>query len=173
VRGCVAWLPMHFDMGSVPAWVAAGISAIFGIQSWWSSRRSKEAREAADDQAKRATEAAENAVAAQGQIAAETKRLADATQRQWDAEENPWRIERDDKGDRLRNLTATTKYHVGLRGGPVRVDGRNSFQEIAGNGSPEVDLVEPWRVLADKTVIVSWYPTKERAGEPKQQRIQL
>ena len=161
-------------MGSVPAWFAAGISAIFGIQSWWSSRRSKEAREAADAQAERATEAAENAVAAQGKIAAETKRLADATQRQGDAaEENPWRIERDDKGDRLRNLTATTKYHVVLRGGPVQVDGRKSFHEIAGNDSPEVDLLEPWRVLADKTVIVSWYPAKELAGEPKQQRIQL
>jgi hypothetical protein len=168
-------------MSSVPAWVAAGISAIFGIQSWWSSRRSKEAREAADKQAEqateaaeRATEAAENAVAAQGHIAAETKRLADATERQWDAaEENPWRIERDDKGDHLRNLTATTKYHVHLRGGPVRVDGRRMFYEIAGNDSPEVDLLEAWRVLADKTVIVSWYPTKEKAGEPKQQRIQL
>lgn len=61
------------------------------------------------------------------------------------------RIERDDEGDRLRNLTATTKYHVGLRGVPVRVDGRNSFHEIAGNDSSEVDLLEPWRVLADKS----------------------
>jgi hypothetical protein len=167
-------MPVHFDMGSVPAWVAAGVSAIFGIQSWRSSRRSKEAREAADKQAERATEAAENAVAARGQIAAETKRLADATERQWDAaEESPWLIERDDKGDRLRNLTATAKYHVHLRGGPVRVDGRRMFYEIDGNDSPEVDLLEPWRVLADKTVIVSWYPTKEQAGEPKQQQIQL
>jgi hypothetical protein len=166
-------------MGSVPAWVAAvaaGISVIFGIQSWRSSRRSEQAREAADLQAERATEAAENAVAAQGQMAAETKRLADATQRQWDAaEENPWRIERDKDArvDRLRNLTATTKYHVRVHGDPVRVDGRSFFHEIAGNDAPEVDLVEPWRVLVNKSVTVSWYPTKEQAGKPKQQQIRL
>jgi len=40
--------------------------------------------------------------------------------------------------------------------------------------------LEPWRVLkdktvvvSDKTVVVSWYPTKEGDDEPKEQRIQL
>jgi hypothetical protein len=47
------------------------------------------------------------------------------------------------------------------------------FYEIDGNDSPEVDLLEPWRVLADKTVIVSWYPTNVQAGEPKRQRVRL
>jgi len=170
---------MHFDLGIVSAWVAAGISAIFAIQSWRSSRRSREAREAADQQAQRATEAAEKAVAAQGEIAAETKRVADATEQKSDAaesdasEESPWQIERDVKGDRLRNLSATTKYHVHLRGGPVRLDRQNFFYEIAGNNSAVVNLLEPWRVLADKTVIVSWHQTNETTGEPKQQRIQL
>jgi hypothetical protein len=27
-----------------------------------------------------------------------------------------------------------------------------------------------WRKLANKTVIVSWYSTKEQAGEPKRQQ---
>jgi len=176
---------MHFDLGSVPAWVAAGISAIFGIQSWLSSRRSKQAGDAAGRQAERACEAAEKAVAAQGEIAAETKRVAElsrtdpdanrhATERNWEAvEENPWQIVRDDEGDRLCNLTATTKYHVRLRGGPARLDGQNFFYEIAGNDSAQVDLLEPWRILADKTVIVSWHSTNATTGEPKQQRIHL
>jgi hypothetical protein len=161
----------------VPAWLGVIFAAVFSIQSWRSSPRSKAAEVAAKAQAKVATGAAEKAVAAQEQIAAATNRLADATDRQWDAaEENPWRIERGDKDgfDRLHNLTATTKYHVRLLGDPVRVGGqRTSFREIAGNDSPRIDLVEPWRVLVNKTVTVSWYPTKEQAGEPKRQRIQL
>ena len=104
--------------GEVPAWAAVFLSALFGYLSWRSSRRSKDAELDAKGQADRATKAAEDAVAAQDKLAAATERLADATERQWDAaEENPWRIERDDKGDRLRNVTATTKYHVHLRGG--------------------------------------------------------
>jgi len=85
---------------------------------------SEEAEAAADLQAERATKAAEDAVAAQGQIATETKRLADATERKWEAaDENPWQIDRDGGVDRLRNLTATTKYQVRLRGGLVRLMG--------------------------------------------------
>ncbi|MBO0863840.1 MAG: hypothetical protein J2P16_02060 [Mycobacterium sp.] len=169
---------VHFDMGSVLAWVAAGISAIFGVQSYWSSRRAKQAQAAAELQAERATKAAEDAVAAQGQIAAAAERPADATEQQRDAaaEENPWRIERDKGVDRLLNLTATTKYHVRLSGEPVRIDGTRFFYAIAGNDSPRVDLLEPWRVLADRTVTVSWYPTKElaeQAGESKRQQIRL
>jgi hypothetical protein len=156
-----------------PAWVAAGVSAIFGIQSWWSSWPSNQAREAADQQAKRATKAAENAVAAQDQIAAEAKRLADATERKRMPPRRTPGESRGTRTDRLRKLTATTKYNVRLRGDPVRVDGRSFFYEIAGNDSPDVDLMEPWRVLVNMTVTVSWYPRKEKVGEPNRQQIQL
>ena len=58
-------------------WASAVVAAIFGAQSWWSSRRSKSAEAEAKEQADRATRAAEDAAAARRQTAQETKRLAD------------------------------------------------------------------------------------------------
>lgn len=164
-------------MGNVPAWVAAGVAAVFGIQSWRSSSRAKTAATNAGEEAKRATKAAEKAVTAQQEIAVETRRLADAKERQEQAAEDaPWRIQREqgnERHGRLHNLTATPKYSVRLSGQPIPAGERNSFDVIDGNDSPQIDLMEPWRATVDWTVTVSWYPTKEQVGEPKRQRIRL
>jgi biopolymer transport protein ExbB/TolQ len=91
----VHWL----QWGSVPAWVAAGISIWQARQARKASRRSKKAE-------LEAKQHAENALAAQQQIAEETKRLAGSIERQTHlgeqeaaaAEHAPWQIEQRKRG---------------------------------------------------------------------------
>jgi hypothetical protein len=68
------WLAVHWG-DVVPAWLAVIFAAMFGFQSWRSSRRSKAAEDAAKKQADGATDAAEEAVAAQKQIAGRNKEI--------------------------------------------------------------------------------------------------
>ena len=115
------WLSLHWG-DVVPAWLAVLVAAFFGYLSWRASRRSKDAEKAAKMQADRATTAAEDAVRAQKEIAGETRRIADAMQESSDAaEQKPWGIVKGSHDrHRLVNTTATPKYHVSLRGNPVR-----------------------------------------------------
>ena len=163
--------------GDVPAWVAAAVAVIFGVQSWWSSRRSRKAEAAAKDQADRATAAAEKAAAAEAETAQATTRVADVVeQRVTGAERKPWRIEKGGRGEfdyYLVNLTATPKYDVTLSGEPVRhAGGDDHFSEIDGDGRVSIDVVTFAQTL-DYTITISWYPTEDRTGTVLTQRTEL
>jgi hypothetical protein len=167
------WLSLHWG-DVVPVWVAVLVAAFFGYLSWRASRRSKDAENAAKMQADRATTAAENAVCAQKEIAEETRRIADAIQESSDAaEQKPWRIV---KGlhdrHRLVNTTATAKYHVSLRGNPVRVDERNRFGVFDGNGAHTIYLLEAWRTLPNWTITVSWHVTQDQSSPARRQEVE-
>jgi hypothetical protein len=167
------WLSLHRG-DVVPAWLAVLVAAFFGCLSWRASRRSKDAENAAKKQADRATTAAEDAVRAQQEIAGETRRMADTMQERSNAaEQKPWRIVKGSSGvHRLINTTATPKYHVSLRGNPVRAGESNRFGAFDGNSERAIFLLESWRTLPSWTVTVSWHITQDQSSPALRQEIE-
>jgi hypothetical protein len=167
------WLSLHWG-DVVPAWLAVLVAAFFGYLSWRASRRSKDAANAAKVQADRATTAAEDAIRAQQEIAGETRRIADTMQESSNAaEQKPWRIVKGSSGGhRLINTTATPKYHVSLRGSPVRVDERNRFRVVDGNSARTIFLLEHWWTLPSWTITVSWHVTQDQSSPALRQEIE-
>jgi hypothetical protein len=157
--------------------VAAVVATIFGMLSWWSSRRSKAAEKEARSQADRATAAAEKAATAQQQTAEETKRVADVVvNRASAAELKPWRIEKGVRGEfdyYLVNLTTTPKYDVTLSGEPVsNAGGQEHFAEIDGHARVSIDMLTFWQTL-DYTITIKWYPTEDCRGSALTQATEL
>jgi nicotinamidase-related amidase len=112
--------------GTAPAWVAAGLSFIFGLQSWLSSRNSKAERVEAAKQAER-TERAVQAAERQAHAAERVVALHEAhEQRQAErieaAEERPWELLPIPGDDNcwLHNTTEAAKYAVQVEGIDVR-----------------------------------------------------
>ena len=183
------WLSLHW--GDVPAWLAVIVAAVFGWQSWRSSRRSAAAEREARQQADRATKAAEDAAAAADRSAAAEERSATAhetqaqlAQDQADAAERfPWNVTRPGGQDfRLVNLTNTRKYDVDVTGEPVRgkhagvfrpgAGGGNYFDVVDGRETKELDLFVALQTV-DRSVTVSWRPIADYTGDPWTQRIGL
>lgn len=157
------------DWGSVPAWVAAGISTFFGSVSWWSSRKSKKSQAEADRQARRATKAAEDAAEAGTRSANAAERAATVLEEQHrsalarvDAAESvPWRLtHRTGAKWELWNETGTPKYRITISGPGVsskrnpgvieRIDGRSSFEfwgSTHWGADPRVEAT--WHLRAD------------------------
>jgi hypothetical protein len=121
------------QLGTVPAWIAAALSFIFGLQSWLSSRKSKAEREEAVRQAERAERAVEaaqrQAHAAERVVALQEAHDQQQIERAEAAEERPFElvpIPGDDNGW-LHNTTEAPKYGVQVAGihvrsAPKRVD---------------------------------------------------
>jgi hypothetical protein len=174
--------------------LAVILAAIFGVQAWRSSRRSKTAEresQTARDDAKRQAEAAGAAARAAEEAAAAAGRSADAAERSATAHETqtqlmqdqadaaqqkPWDIERHGgMGFRLRNLTRTPKYDVEVTGEPTgrnpnvfRPGGgrhENSFEMVDGAETVELDLFVAMQTQ-DRWVTVSWRPTPDHTGAP-------
>jgi hypothetical protein len=154
--------------GTVPAWVAAAISVIFGIQSWRSSRKSKTEREEATRQAERAeraVSAAETAASAAERSAGALETQASIASEQVAAEElKPWVLEPVLGSDNtiLRNRTATVKYGVRMEGTAVRV---SDIGTVDGYGAVEVDTLRRiWN--RDRRVTVTWYWREDKSDTP-------
>lgn len=162
------------DFGDIPTWVAAGLSAVFGILAWRSSSRAKNAEAAARDQATRALQAAEEAAAAGKRSADAAERSASALENQHrlavqqaDAAEGvPWEIRyRTGSKWELWNVTETVKFSVTISGsgvmrGPTthaRIDGHSS-EEFWGNTSWQRD---------GKKVQVTWHRRDDLKDEPR------
>lgn len=190
------WLSLHWG-DVLPTWLGVILAAVFGWQSWCSSRRSaaaegrsREAEEEAREQADRATKAAEDAVAAAERSAAAEERSATAqetqarlAQDQATADEQaPWRVTRHGQMDfRLVNRTKTRKYEVVVNGEPARTppgvfrpgSGRaNQFAVVDGSDTVELDLFVAMQTR-DRSVTVSWRPTPDHTGDPWTQRCGL
>jgi hypothetical protein len=200
VHAFVHWLSLHWG-DVVPAWLAVIVAALFGLQSWCSSRRSaaaergsKTAEGAAKslvERADRATTAAESAAAAADRSAAAAERWATAHEAQTAllqeaagaAERAPWRVDRRGGQDfRLVNLTTTRKYDVTVTGEPVRGSASATFRPGGGRGirfgvvdgreTKELDLFVALQTQ-DRSVTVSWRPTTDYTGDPWTQRCGL
>jgi hypothetical protein len=165
--------------GTVPAWVAATISVIFGIQSWRSSRKSKAEREEAARQA----QSAERAVSAAEDLVGEARRFAEAGERSASAQEaqarlaaekveaaegSPWILEAIPGRDNclLRNNTRTPKYHVNASGPAVHPGagvGGSTIREVEGGDAVEIYVLRAGQL--DDRINVSWHRDKNRSGE--------
>jgi ATPase subunit of ABC transporter with duplicated ATPase domains len=163
--------------GTVPAWVAAAISVIFGIQSWRSSRKSKTERDQATMQAQKA----ERAVSAVENLANEAQRSAEAAERSATAHEaqasiaseqvaaeelKPWEFEPVRNSDKniLRNKTATPKYGVRIKGPAVAAQ-ESHIGTVDGYGTAEFHtLLRIWG--HDPGVTVTWYWLKDQSDPP-------
>lgn len=190
VHSLLHWLSQHWG-DVVPAWLAVLVAALFGVQSWRSSRRSEIAKVAAQAAESKATQAATAAAAAAARSADAAERLAtaqeahlvllqDAAEAQ---EQSPWRIHRvgDSMDFRLINRTNTRKYAVVVTGEPtVRPPdvfipgggGDNSFDVVDGNQTVRLGLFVSMQT-ADRSVMVNWNPTPDHNGEAWTQRIEL
>ena len=188
------WVHSHWHLvhwGDASAYIGIVVTAVFGFLAWRSSRRSKAAEHEARNQADRATEAAEDAAAAADRSAAAAERSAAAheahTALLQDAAEQverfPWDIKRqgDSMDFRLVNLTNTRKYEVVVTGEPAGRPagvfrpgggGGNRFDVVDGRQRVELDLFVALQTV-DRTVTVSWRPTRDHTGEPWTQRIDL
>jgi hypothetical protein len=197
VHALLHWLSLHWG-DVMPAWLAVIVAAVFGWQSWRSSRRSaaaeresraaeREARQQADPAitaAGNAADAADRSLAAPERSATTHETQAQLAQDQADAAERfPWRIERRVGQDfRLINLTSTRKYDVGVTGEPVRGKGSgvfragggrgNRFDVVDGRETVELDLFIAMQTV-DRSVTVSWRPTPDHTGDSWTQRIGL
>lgn len=190
VDSLLHWLSQHWG-DVVPTWLAVILAAVFGVQSWRSSRQSRSARDAAqaaearaEAQVERAIKAAEDAAAAADRSAtaqeAHTALLQDAA----DGEERfPWRIDRMGKSMdfRLVNMTKTRKYRVIVTGEPTGQPagvfrpgggGDNCFDAVDGRETVELDLFVAMQTV-DRSVTVCWHPTPDHTGEAWTQRIGL
>ena len=189
------WLSVHWG-DVVPAWLAVIVAAIFGVQAWRSSRRSKAAereaklaRDAAKAQADLATKAAQDAAAAATRSADAAERSATAHETQAQlmqdeataAEQAPWRIENHGGMDyRLRNCTNTRKHDVAVTGEPAARPpgvfrmggGDNQFDVVDGREIKPLDLLVHLNTQ-DRSVTVSWRPTTDHTGDPWTQHISL
>lgn len=190
VHSLLDWLSQHWG-DVVPAWLAVLVAALFGVQSWRSSRRSETAKAAAQAAESKATTAAVDASAAAERSANAAERLAtaeeahivllqDAAEAQ---ERSPWRIDRVGKSMdfRLTNRTNTRKYAVVVTGEPtVRPPdvfipgggGGNSFDVVDGNQTVRLGLFVSMQTV-DLSVTVNWHPTPDHNGEAWTQRIEL
>jgi len=190
VDSLLHWLSQHWG-DVLPAWLAVVVAALFGVQSWRSSRRSETAKAAAQAAESRATKAAEAASAAAARSADAAERLATAQeahivllQDAADAEDrNPWRIDRTGNAMdfRLTNGTRTRKYAVVVTGEPtVRPPdvfipgggGYNRFDVVDGQQAVRLGLFVSMQT-ADRTVTVNWHPTPDHSGDAWTQRIGL
>jgi hypothetical protein len=159
--------------GAVPAWVAAGLSLVFGVLSWRSSRKSKEERDEANRQADRAERAA--GAAERQADAAERSAAAVEAQQQREAEEteaaeaDPWQLDPipNDPDCYLINTTTTTKYNVTVTGSTVH-NGPAQFDRIGPGKREEVSIMRIWP--ADETVEVTWHRRQELAAPPQSLR---
>src|ERR1700736_596690 len=134
------------DWGSVPAWVAAGMSALFGVLLWRSSTKSKKAQ-AESRQAKQAVRAARDAADAESRTAAALERTADihtAQERraaeEFEAEkESPWDLLPISGDDYcvLVNRTGRPKYHVHIGGSAVPPPGVRVHESRPGKSRGE------------------------------------
>lgn len=162
--------------GNVPAWVAAGISLIFGITSWRSSRKSSAERDEARRQAERAERAAgaaerEAGAAERSAAVAEARERRETAQTE-DAEADPWELEPIPGVDSyyLINTTTTAKYAVTVEGArvhdsPVKID-------IIGPGR-RVDLVVmPFGQLGS-SVEISWYQRQDRSDWLRTRKVSI
>jgi hypothetical protein len=154
----------------MPAWVAAAISVIFGIQSWRSSRKSKTERQEATRQAgraERAVSAAETAASAAERSAAALETQASIASEQVAAEElKPWEFEPVRSSDKniLRNKTATPKYGVRIRGQAV-APSESDIGTVDGYGTAEFHtLLRIWG--HDPGVTVTWHRLKDLSDPP-------
>ncbi|MBO0883007.1 MAG: hypothetical protein J2P17_22265 [Mycobacterium sp.] len=150
--------------GTVPAWVAAGLSLVFGILSWRSSRKSRAERDDATRQAERAerfANSAERQAAAVERFAA----AAEAQQRREieeaeEAEADPWQLEPipGASGCYLINMAKTTMYDITVSGlkihdSPARFDrigpGQREELSIMRFGHPDDSVEVTWRRRQD------------------------
>jgi hypothetical protein len=156
----------------VPAWVAAGLSFIFGLQSWRSSRKSKAARDEAvrqADRAERAVAAAERQVHAAERVAAlqethdqqQIERAEAAEERRCElvsipGDDNCW----------LHNKTETPKYGVQVAGIHVRW-GPKRFEVIEGGWKQVIDIGRfgHHRPGRDHRVNITWH-RKQDLSDP-------
>jgi hypothetical protein len=146
--------------GTVPAWVAAGLSLIFGFLSWRSSRKSKSERDEAKshaDRSERAAGAAERQAAAAERSAgiaeAHERRKAEETEL---AEADPWLLESIPGAPNcyLINRTKTPKYGVTVAG--LKIHNPPARFDVIGPGKREelsiMRLMHP-----DDSVEVTWH----------------
>jgi hypothetical protein len=156
--------------GNVPAWVAAGISLIFGILSWRSSRKSKSERDEATRQAERAERAA-GAAERQAEAAERSAATAEAQERREieeseAAEADPWQLApiRGADNCRLINTTRTPKYGVTVSG--LKIDNSPAqFDKIGPNKRVELSIS---RILhPDDSVEVTWHRRQDLSDPPQ------
>lgn len=167
---------MHvMQWGTVPAWVAAGVSLIFGILSWRSSRKSKSELNEATKQAERAERAA-GAAERQADAAERSASAAEAVeQREAEstdaAEADPWQLApipaAGDPDCYLINKTRTPKYRVTVSGlkihnGPARFD-------VIGPGKREELSVMRFH-HPDDSVEVTWHRRQDLSDSPQTTR---
>jgi hypothetical protein len=164
--GVVQW-------GTLPAWVAAGLSLIFGILSWLSSRKSKAERdeataqadraERAADAAKRQADAADRSAAA---VEAQERRDAEATA---EAEADPWDLAPipGDPNCYLINTSKTAKYDITVNGFEIH-NGPARFDMIGPGERVELSIM---RIMhPDDSVEVAWYPQEGLSDRPATMR---
>lgn len=156
--------------GTVPAWVAAGLSLTFGILSWRSSRKSREERDEAKRQADRAERAA--GAAERQADAAERSAAAVETQQQREAEEteaaevDPWLLEPIPGGPDcyLINRTKTPKYGVTATG--LKIHNSPARFDMIGPGK-KVELSIMRILHPDDSVDVTWYRHQDLSDPPQ------
>lgn len=166
--------PAAVQWGNVAAWVSAGLSALFGVLSWWSARKSKSAEAEAKAQAKRALAAAEDAAAA-GQRSADAAERAAAVledQHRFAVEQAeavegvPWEIRyRTGSKWELWNITDTPKFNVAIGGSGVMTT-RNpvAYERIDGRSAEEFWGTSHWG--SGTKVEVTWHRSRELDDEP-------
>lgn len=161
------------EWGTLPAWVAAGLSLIFGILSWLSSRKSKAEGDEATAQAERAERAADAAQrrADAAERSADTaeaqeRREAEATA---EAEADPWDLApiRGSPNCYLINTTNTAKYDITVNGFKIH-NGPARFDMIGPGKRVEVSIMRIGH--PDDSVEVAWYPQEGLLDRPETTR---
>jgi len=156
--------------GAVPAWVAAGISLVFGILSWRSSRKSKSERDEATRQAERAERAAgaaeRQADAAQRSAATDEAQERRETEQAEAAEADPWQLApiRGHDDCHLINMTRTPKYRVTVSG--FKIDDSPARFDMIGPGK-RVELSITRILHPDDSVEVTWHRRHDLSDPPQ------
>jgi hypothetical protein len=156
--------------GTVPAWVAAVISLIFGFLSWWSSRKSKAERDEAKKHADRAERAA-GAAERQAKAAERSANVAEAQQRRDDqateeAESDPWQLDPIPGRDNcyLTNRMRTPKYGVTVTG--LKVLNKPARFDVIGPGKrEELSIMRIWH--PDDSVEITWHQRQDHCDTPQ------
>lgn len=162
--------------GTIPAWVAAVISLIFGFVSWRSSRKSKAERDGAKKQADRAERAAD-AAERQADAAERSAAAAEAQQRREakaaeEAEADPWQLDPipGDPNCYLTNMTATPKYGVTVTG--LKIHNAPARFDVIGPGKrKELSIMRIGH--PDDSVEIAWYQQQDHSDplQTKQETI--
>jgi hypothetical protein len=156
--------------GNVPAWVAAGISAISAYLSWRSQRKSKAERDEAKeqaDQAKRSADAAQRQADAAERFAAigeaQQRREAEAIEA---AEADPWQLAPipGDPDCYLINTSKTEKYDITVRGFKIH-DGLARFDMIGPGKREELRIMRVHH--PDDSVEVTWRRRQDLSDPPQ------